>query len=194
MTKTRSSYGDIGVKYLVTIALFMFAQAGLGLSTDQDQPATVEADEVEYDFRTGTRTYKGNVIVVQGSLRITGDKLLVQYENNEMKLATVWGNLASFQQRPDDKPEDVVGRGKKILYDQVKNTLTLMDAASLQQGTDVANGDKIVYDITADKLSVKGLASQEGGTEKAAGEETDPATKPGRVKITITPEQTSTAQ
>ena len=50
-------------KRMLLAALIVSCQPALGLSTDKDQPAQVEADEVEYDFRTGERTYKGNVIV-----------------------------------------------------------------------------------------------------------------------------------
>lgn len=196
---------------LMALLLFLAAPAVMGLSTDKDQPASVEADEVEYDFKTGVRTYKGNVVVVQGSIRITGDKLVVKYEENELKSATAWGNLASFRQRPDGKDQDVIGKGKQIVYEQVKNSVTLIDTASLQQGADVANGDLIVYDMEQDKLKVKSLTSSEGtGTAKqepaAAGAEgakttatateegTAPATKPGRVRITITPGQTNLPQ
>lgn len=185
------------LKKVFAVGLIVVAHSAFGLSTDKDQPASVEADEVEYDFKTGVRTYKGNVLVVQGSIRITGDKLVVTYENNELKSAVAWGNLASFKQRPDGKEQDVVGMGKEIHYEQSKNTVTLVDEASLQQGTDEARGDLIVYDTAQDKLSVKSLKSTEGtagqqqagATDPAAEPGAEPAAKPGRVKITITPGQ-----
>ena len=50
---------------LITLLLLTLSTSLVwALEGDRDQPATVEADEVEYDFRTGKRTYKGNVIVV----------------------------------------------------------------------------------------------------------------------------------
>lgn len=169
--------------------VLMLAQGTWALSTDRDEPATVEADEVEYDFRTGVRTYTGNVIVVQGTLRITGDKLVVEYNGDQLESATAWGQLASFKQRPDGKDQDVIGKGKKIVLDQIANTLSLYKQASLQQGPDTAIGEEIVYDITNDKLSIKGAATikkKTDGTE-AAGE----PEKPGRAKVIITPRSTT---
>ena len=173
---------------VVFCLLVVFLQTAVALDSDRDQPASVEADEVEYDFRTGIRTYKGNVIVEQGSLRITGDKLVVKYKDDKLQSATAWGNLASFKQRPEGKSQDVVGKGKKILLDQIKNTLTLLDSASLQQGTDVAKGEMIVYDLNEEKLSIKGSAS----TETKGTATTEQTTKPGRAKVVITPGQSTT--
>ena len=107
-------------KNVITCAFVFCMQTTFALDSDKDQPASVEADEVEYDFRTGVRTYKGNVIVEQGSLRITGDKLVVVYKDDKLESATAWGNLASFKQRPEGKDQDVVGKGKKFFWTRLK--------------------------------------------------------------------------
>ena len=179
-------------KKLLSFALVVFIQTTFALDSDRDQPASVEADEVEYDFRTGVRTYKGNVIVEQGSLRITGDKLVVIYKDDKLESATAWGNLASFKQRPEGKSQDVVGKGKRILLDQIKNTLTLVESASLQQGTDVAKGEMIVYDINKDKLSIKGSASTQ--TKKQGTGTTEKTPTSGRAKVVITPGKSTTIE
>lgn len=174
---------------ILLLILLISTQISWALSTDRNEPATVEADEVEYDFRTGVRTYKGNVVVVQGTLRITGDKLVVEYKNEKLESATAWGQPASFKQRPDDKDQDVIGKGKIIVLDQIANTLTLRKQASLQQGPDIASGEVIVYDITNDKLSIKGSATtkkQTGGADSSAEPE-----KPRRAKVIITPQSIS---
>ena len=83
----------------------------------------------------------------------------------------------------------MIGKGKKIVLDQIANTLTLYKQASLQQGPDTAIGDEIVYDITNDKLSIKGAATikkKTDGTEPEAEQK-----KPGRAKVIITPRSTT---
>lgn len=180
------------LRKLLAVILFLYAQTVFGLDTDRDQPATVEADEVEYDFRTGERIYKGNVIVEQGSMRITGDKLVVIYKNDELQSATAIGNLASFKQRPEGKSQDVVGKAKKIHLDQIKNVLTLVNSASLQQGPDLAKGELIVYDINNEKLSIKGSAST--GTKAEGDASSGQKTKPARAKVVITPGQSTTIE
>lgn len=162
------------------------------LESDRDKPATIEADEVEFDFRTGERTYKGNVIVVQGTLRVTGDRMVVQYgdNNEEIETATSWGEPATFKQRPDGKEQDVYGEGDTIIMNQVDDTLTLIENAVMTQAGNTAEGKRIVYYMSTDKMTVEGYRQ---GPEQAEGEEmtTDPET--GRAKVIITPEETGQA-
>lgn len=140
-----------------------FLPAAHALSTDRDQPAHIEADDIEFDFRNGTRTYTNNVLAVQGTLRLKADKLQAIYQDSELATATAWGSLARFKQRPDGKQHDVEGWAKKIVVDQKKNTLTLIGKAALKQGPDTARGDTIVYNMANDTLRVRGGANVGAG-------------------------------
>jgi len=176
-------------KTLFMILLSVAAAQAHALSSDRNKPATIEADEVEFDFRTGKRTYKGNVVVVQGTLRITGEKMVVEYDqqNNRIKKATSWGDPATFKQRPDGKQHDVYGEGDTIVLDQIDSTLTLIDDASMTQAGNTANGRRIVYDMASDKMTVKGFQQpgQDGGEEVSTDSDT------GRAKVIIRPESDS---
>lgn len=169
--------------------LALNAPAAQALESDRDQPATIEADEVEFDFRNGTRTYKGDVVVVQGTLRITGDKLVIRYTegDEQIETATSWGNPATFKQRPDGKDQDVYGEGNEIVLNEIENTLTLIENAVMTQAGNTAKGNRIVYDMTSDKMTVKGMRRQQaGGSEEAGGEAEE--TGDGRARVIITPE------
>ncbi|RBP49654.1 lipopolysaccharide transport periplasmic protein LptA [Arenicella xantha] len=135
----------------------------LALKSDRDQPADIEADDIEFDFKKGTRTYINNVLAVQGTLTLKADKLFAEYNGSELKSATVWGSLARFKQRPDGKEHDVEGWAKKIIVDQQANTLTLIGKASLKQGPQTARGDTIVYNMANDTLKVQGAAKVGAG-------------------------------
>lgn len=160
------------------------------LTSDRDKPATIDADEVEFDFRTGTRTYKGNVVVVQGTLKITGDKIVVHYDSDgqEIQDATSWGTPATFKQRPDGKDADVYGEGNTIVLNEVKNTLTLIENALMKQAGNTAQGKRIIYHMDTDKMTVE----SEGRKQKSSGEKatTEQTTKKknGRAHVTILPE------
>lgn len=169
--------------YFILLLGILSAGQVVALSSDRDQPAVIEADDVEFDFRSGVRTYRGNVSVVQGTLRIRSDKLIVKYKDGKLQTATAWGNPARFNQRPDGKTEDVIGKGKKILLNETNNTLTLYTKASLTQGRDTAFGEVIIYDMAKDKLRVKGAAAT---TRKEKGTVKTDKLK-GRSRIVITP-------
>ena len=141
---------------------FMLSTSAHALSSDRDQPADIEADEVEFDLKKGTRLFIGNVIVIQGTLRLKADRLLGVYKDGKLETATAWGSLARFKQRPDGKDHDVEGWAKKILVNQSQNTLTLVDRAALKQNQDVARGQTIVYNMATDTLKVKGGVRMKG--------------------------------
>ncbi len=125
------------------------APAAQALESDRDQPATIEADEVEFDFRNGTRTYKGDVVVVQGTLRITGDKLVIRYTegDEQIETATSWGNPATFKQRPDGKDQDVYGEGNEIVLNEIENTLTLIENAVMTQAGNTGQPDRLRHGL-----------------------------------------------
>jgi lipopolysaccharide export system protein LptA len=139
------------------IAGLMVSAQSLALSSDRDQPAQIEADDTEINFKTGVRTLTNNVLVVQGSLRVKADKLVATYnKQGTLVKAVADGSLARFKQRPDDQPDDVEGWAKKILVDYPTNTITLIGKAALKQGATTATGNKIIYNMATDKLRIMG--------------------------------------
>lgn len=157
---------------IAKLAFAAFISAGLSttsfaLSTDRDQPADIDADDVEINFKTGERIFKGNVQVIQGTLRIKADKIVAIYEAGELTEATAYGSPAKFRQRPDGKEHDVEGEGQTIFVDETNNTLTLKKNATLKQGYDTARGKEIFYDMANDTLKVKGGADIGSGKKKA---------------------------
>mgnify|MGYP005993172205 CR=1 FL=1 len=147
---------------LITILLALFvvsSNTAWALTSDRDQPADIEADDIEFDMKKGTRIFTNNVLVVQGTLRIKADKLEARYADGELQNVKAWGNFARFKQRPDDKPNDVEGWANKIVVNQKTNMLTLTGQAALRQGGDTARGDEIIYNMSTDTLKVRGGAA-----------------------------------
>ena len=148
------------------IQFFAFIPNSYALKTDRDQPADISSDEVDVDFKTGRRTFIGNVRFVQGTLRVKGDRVDATFKDGKLVKAIAYGKPAAFKQRPDDKPNDVEGRGLTIVLDQKSNLLTLKKKASLKQGTDVARGAVIIYNMADDTLKVRGNATGSTGKKK----------------------------
>ena len=126
------------------------------LESDRDQPALIEADEVELDFSSGRRFYRGNVSIKQGTIRIIADELELFYQGEQLEKAIARGNPAVFRQRPDQKLQDVIGQSKIIEMDEINNIVTFIDQATIKQGRDAIYGETIVYDMARDKMKVRG--------------------------------------
>ena len=145
------------------VLAMIFSAASIALESDRNQPADIEADDTTIDFRTGKRTFIGNVIVIQGSLRIKADKVIANYKEGQIINATAWGKVARFKSRPDGKPDDVEGSAEKIFVNQQNNTLTLTGKARLKQGYNTADGEVIVYNMANDTLKIKSSKLGSGG-------------------------------
>ena len=61
------------------VLAMLWSPANQALSTDRDQDIEIEADSLESDDTKGLAIYKGDVVIVQGTLKITGDHVTIQY-------------------------------------------------------------------------------------------------------------------
>lgn len=146
------------MRYLF-LGLVLFPLVAWSLDSDRDQPVTIDADEVDIDFASGLRVYRGNVRVKQGTIRINADEIELNFKGDKLQVAVAKGRPAEFRQRPEGKDHDVIGRGLTIELDEVNNIVTLTDEASLTQNQDTLTGQTIVYNMATDKMKVRGGAA-----------------------------------
>lgn len=175
---------QLNLKQLINILLLLFAlfynAVTWALSTDSDQPIEIEADAAELDDQKGITIYTGNVVVVQGSIRMTGQKMTVYY-NKDRDLDTVImeGHPATYRQLPDDSEIYDEAEALRMEYYETKNLIVLIDQAVVKQEGLRFSGSRIDYDTLNSKIKAKGDTKQDTGTKQESG----------RVKITIKPKK-----
>ncbi len=130
----------------------------LALSTDKDQPIDIEADSVDLDDRKGISVYQGDVVVTQGSIRVTADKVTVHHQAHKPDRLEADGNPVTFRQRPDGKDTDIEGEAKRVEYEVDSELLYLIGNAVLTQGADSFKSDRITYDRTKAKVLAGAVA------------------------------------
>jgi lipopolysaccharide export system protein LptA len=150
-------------------------------SGDRDKPIDLEADSVEVDDAKGTSTYKGNVILIQGTLVIRADKLIVQEDKEGFQHSTSLGNPTTFKQKRDGKNEFMEGSAQRIEYDGRMDKVKLYTKAWVKRGEDIVHGDYIMYDAVAEFAEVLGGTKSETNTT-------------GRVRAIIQPKSKKTAE
>ena len=139
--------------FLTGILSFFSNSSIWALSADRSEPMHIEADLADINEKTGISIYTGNVVVAQGSLRITAEKLTVYSKNRVFEKMISTGNPATFKTRPDGKDKDVFGKGKKIDYFATRDTVYFIEDAQLEQDGSKFDSDRIVYDILNDKVN-----------------------------------------
>jgi lipopolysaccharide export system protein LptA len=141
------------------------------LDSDREQPATLDADDFELDLKTGVRTYRGNVVLRQGSIRLDCDELVTYFsEDGELDKGICTGNPGKFKQRPEGQDSDVVGQALTITLDQVKEIIILKNRADVEQAGNRIKGKLITYDLKSEKVKVTGSTSTSKTASTAAGE------------------------
>jgi lipopolysaccharide export system protein LptA len=116
------------------------------LESDSDQPITIDSNTATYDDVTATSTYTGNVISIQGSIRVNSDKLVVYFVEGDAEKMVFTGNRAKFKQTPNEGAEDVTGEALTGEYYPKKNLLVLIDEATVWQGNAAYSSKLIEYD------------------------------------------------
>ena len=143
-----------------SLILSLFIAVGLAspvfaYKTDRSQPATLDADEFDLDFQTGIRTYRGNVVYQQGSIRLYADELVAYIKDDKLERAVARGNPAKFSQRPDDSETDIVGFALRIELNDVDQVVILQDRAKVTQDANTITGKRIVYNMATEKVNVR---------------------------------------
>jgi len=132
---------------LSLISLLIFPSLSSALPDDRNQPINIEANEAEKNDKKGITTYKGNVVITQGSIRMSGDLIIVYDNNGTVEKIVSKGKPAHFKQKPDLQSEDMIAEALNLEYDINKETLLLEEKALLKQNGGTTNSNKIIYDM-----------------------------------------------
>src|SRR5690606_11186965 len=89
-------------KPLLLLGCLAAACSAWALPTDRDQPIHVQADSAELDDRQGKAIYRGDVVITQGTLKITGNTVTVtRNARGEIDTFTAQGRPAYYEQQPE---------------------------------------------------------------------------------------------
>src|SRR6202012_16050 len=91
------------------------ASSSLG-NHDADKPVTITADTQDFDLKGKTVTYKGNVIAVQGDIRLHADTIKGDQNNNKIYAD---GKVVV------DSPTSGTATGDNGIYDLTSKLVTL---------------------------------------------------------------------
>jgi lipopolysaccharide export system protein LptA len=122
-----------------------------GLKTDVSQPVQIDADQLSVNQETGTATFSGNVVVVQGDMRLQAGEVTIRYSADNRAIENLRaeggvtlaaGTDAASAQTADYSPDtgDLILTGEVVLTQgQValsgqKLTLSLISGTGTMSG------------------------------------------------------------
>ena len=159
-------------------ACLALAPAAWAERADREKDIVVNADHLYADDANHTSTFEGNVVVVQGTMRLTANKVTVREDPERHKFYVAYGNPVTFRQKRDNVDEYVEGYAQRAEFDDQNDIVRLYEKARVTSNANVLNGEYIQYDMRKELAEVQGAPP---GTKLAPGE------LPPRVKVTIVP-------
>jgi len=144
------------VKFGLAATLVLAAPTAAALPEDRNQPIHLEASRGQLDQKTGVSVYEGNVVITQGSMRLTADTVTIYIKDNNFQRMEATGAPANLRYRPAvDKPE-IQGASQRVEYDVAGAKVIMSGGARLVQGQDTFAGDRIEYDLKGDVVRARG--------------------------------------
>ena len=150
------------------------------LSTDKNKPIEVEADSAQLDDMNNVSVYRGNVVVTQGSIRMTGDIMTVHNTpNNKLDYLVMEGHPATYRELPDNSDVYDTAEADRMEYYELKNYVILTGNSVVTQKGLRFSGDRIEYDTARNEVKAY------GGPHPLPGNTALGTPSTGRIKVII---------
>lgn len=163
---------------LLLACLVLAAAPAWAEKGDKDKPVNVEADSLRVDDAKKTAVYEGHVVLSQGTLMITADRIEIRQDEKGFSSGDATGKPVYFRQKMDTRDEYAEGWAEQIVYDARADKLKLSGQARLKRGEEELRGGLITYDGTTGSYQAQGNASG----------------APGRVRAVIRPKNATPAK
>ena len=140
---------------------------------DRAKEIVVGADRLTADDANKTSTFEGDVVISQGTMRMTAARVTVREDKDRHKYYVANGAPVTFRQKRDNVDEWIEGFAERAEFDDRNDVLKLFNRARVKRNNDELTGDVITYDMKKDVAEVSGAPA----SSKA----------PTRIKMIMTP-------
>ena len=123
------------------------AAISLGVSDhDSDTPVEITSESLELDQGGGAAIFTGNVIVAQGDIRMTCQRMRVEYGDgadgakNEIKVIRMFGNVTFVSAAEAAESDEAV-------YTLSTEMLVMSGNVLVTQGPTALSANRLIYDL-----------------------------------------------
>ena len=149
-------------QWALAIVLMWLAPWSAALDSDRDQPIQIVADIAIRDEMAGETRYEGNVVLTQGSLRITADTLSIRHNADEADMIVATGRPATLVQQPTSDQAPVDASALRIEYTRSQDLVRLLEEARIAQNGSTLSGTQIDYLVSERTVRAAGAPGAQG--------------------------------
>lgn len=176
-----------GIGALALLGVCLIAMPVRAEKADRTKPIEIDAASATTDLANNVQVLEGAVVLVQGTMRITAERMRVRRDAQEHILAELFGsngNPVKFREKREGFNDFVEGQADRAEFDDRANTIKLFNRATLKNGGDQLAGEYIYYNSVTEVIQALGRIPDPKADPKAVG----PATaESARVRIVIQP-------
>ncbi len=144
-----------------------------GLKGDPKAPVTVTSESLTVDEKARTAVFTGNVLVVQGQMRLSAAEVRVEYEAEQNRIARLWATGGVILVNAED-----AAQSQKADYVIDTGVVTMTGDVVLTQGPATFTAQTFVANMTTGLGQLQGAvrstftpsAAAEGAGEGAQGD------------------------
>ncbi len=123
---------------------------------DREKEIVVGADRLTADDANKVSTFEGSVVITQGTMRMTANKVTVKEDAERHKVYVANGAPVTFRQKRDKVDEWVEGTADRAEFDDRDDVLKLFNKALVKSNQNEITGDFISYDMKREVAQVSG--------------------------------------
>jgi lipopolysaccharide export system protein LptA len=131
------------------------------LKQDPDLPVEVTAETLDVNQEDGTAVFNGNVVVIQGEMRLAAARVLVIYSDEEsaIKRLIATGDVVLVS-GPDE------AEAERADYEIASGTVVMTTNVLLTQGATAVSGDKMTVNLNTGTAEMNGRVKTVFRSEK----------------------------
>ena len=152
----------LGLGHWAADAQAQTSQVAFGsLKQDPDLPVEVTAETLDVNQQDGTAVFNGNVVVIQGEMRLAAANVLVIYSDEEsaIKRLIATGDVVLVS-GPDE------AEAERADYEIGTGTVVMTTNVLLTQGATAVSGDKMTVNLNTGTAEMNGRVKTVFKSEK----------------------------
>lgn len=153
-----SAPSHTGLRYLTSSLLLVACSLGWALPEDSQQPISIQSDRASQKVLSeGEKTeYFGSVLMTQGSLKISGEHIVIMSKDRKVQSIVATGKPVHFEQQSDPNKAPMKAEADNLNYRLKNETIILTENARLDQGGNIVSGKRIEYNIASEQIKASG--------------------------------------
>lgn len=150
---------------------------------DRTKLIDIKYDSIDIDQSKLIRTLEGNLVLTQGTMRITAERMVLKEDEAGFTTVQAYGGATgqvTFRQKREGAADFMEGFADRAEFDDKADTLKLLSRARLKSGGDELKAEYIYYNSATEVMQARNVIPG----EKATGAT---GSNPSRPTITIQP-------